>query len=265
MTGAADKKVPQARPGTTPEDTMELDIAVLSEQGGRSANEDAVGHWTGPGLFFAVVADGAGGHLGGPVASRLAVNEALKSLRAKRECSAVAVAAAMKAANDALVREQKARTRYANMRTTVVVLALDTNAGRAAWGHLGDSRLYSFREGRIVSQTRDHSVVQTMVDAGYLKPQQLRSSPDRSKLLSALGDEDQFEPAIAPEGFGIASGDQFLLCTDGLWEYVQEAELEQTLAESSSAQAWLAVLESHVKKRAKRKHDNYTAIAVWCR
>lgn len=244
---------------------MQLDIAVLTEQGGRAANEDALGHWAGPGVFFAVVADGAGGHRGGPVASRLVVNETLSALRATRECSAGAVETSMKKANDALVREQKARTRYADMRTTLVVLALDTNARRAAWGHLGDSRLYSFRDGRIISQTRDHSVVQTMVDAGYLKPEKLRTSPDRSKLLSAMGDEDEFEPAVEREGLAVASGDRFLLCTDGLWEYVQEAEMEQMLGACGSAQAWLEALKAQVKARAKRNHDNYTAIAVWCR
>lgn len=243
---------------------MQLDIAVLTEQGGRSANEDACGHWSGSGIFFAVVADGAGGHLGGPVASRLAVNEALSALRARRDCSAAAVEAAMKTANEALVREQKARVRYADMRTTVVVLALNTQTARAAWGHLGDSRLYCFRDAHIVAQTRDHSVVQTMVDAGYLQPQQLRTSPDRSKLLSALGDEDHYDPAIERAEFPIHGGDKFLLCTDGLWEYVQESEMEQALADCASAQAWLEALKGHVTARAKRKHDNYTAIAVWC-
>ena len=243
---------------------MQLDIAVLTEQGGRSANEDACSHWTGDGMCFAVIADGAGGHRGGPIASRLAVNQLLTALRTKRECSAAAVEAAMKTANDALVREQKARARFADMRTTAVVLALDTERALAAWGHLGDSRLYCFRDSRIVVQTRDHSVVQTMVDAGYLKPEQMRSSPDRNKLLSAFGDEDQFDPAIQRETFAIRGGDKFLLCTDGLWEYVQEAEMEQALYECGSAQSWLDKLKRHVMVRAKRKHDNYSAIAVWC-
>ena len=244
---------------------MELDIAVLTDQGGRSANEDACSHWMGDGICFVMVADGAGGHHGGPIASRLAVNTVLSALRAQRECSAAAIEAAMKKANDALVREQKARTRYADMRTTAVVLALDTKRSHAAWGHLGDSRLYCFRDGRIIVQTRDHSVVQTMVDAGYLKPEQMRSSPDRNKLLSAFGDEDEFEPAIERERFAIQSGDKFLLCTDGLWEYVQEAEMEQALYECGSPQSWLDKLKRHVMVRAKRKHDNYSAIAVWCK
>jgi serine/threonine protein phosphatase PrpC len=243
---------------------MHLDIAVLSEQGGRAENQDACGHWSGPEASYFVLCDGAGGHLGGGVAAKLAVGEALASLREARECSGAAVEAAMRCANEALVREQRAQSQYAQMRATIVALVIDPVQRRAAWGHLGDSRLYCFRGGAIVAQTRDHSVVQSLVDAGYLKPQQLRTSPDRSKLLSALGDADQFEPAIEPTPFVLAPGDCFLLCTDGLWEYVQESEMQQALGECSAAQDWLRALERLVLERGTRKHDNYSALAIWC-
>jgi PPM family protein phosphatase len=243
---------------------MQLDVAVLSECGGRSENQDACGHWSGEGAAYFVVCDGAGGHLGGAVASRVVVAEALGALRSSASCSADALENAMRAANDALVREQKAQTQFSQMRATIVALAIDLEHGTAAWGHIGDSRLYGFRERRIVVQTRDHSVVQSLVDAGYLQPRELRTSPDRSKLLSALGDAEQFEPALERGVFTVAPGDKFLLCTDGLWEYVQENELEQSLAQSASAQEWLAALQRLVVARGKRRHDNYSAVAVWC-
>ena len=244
---------------------MQLDIAVMSEVGGRTANEDSCAYWSGPKGYYFVVADGAGGHKGGAVASRLAVNAVLTSLRDSGNCDGSSVENAIAAANRLVVEQQRARERYSEMRTTAVVLAVDAQEAHATWGHIGDSRLYCIRGGQIVAQTRDHSVVQTMVDAGYLKAEQLRSSPDRSKLLSALGDEDHFDPAIEREHFAITSEDRFLLCTDGLWEYVEEKELEQTVAESASAEEWLQSLRQIVLSRAKRKHDNYTAIAVWCR
>lgn len=243
---------------------MQLDIGILSETGGRSANEDSCSHWSAPYGSFFVLADGAGGHRGGRVASRIAVNAVLTSLRKTRDVTAGAVEAAIAAANEALVREQKNRDRYAQMRTTIVVLAIDEKQGRAAWGHIGDSRLYCVRAGKIVVQTRDHSVVQALVDAGYLQPQQMRSSPERNKLLSALGDEDNFEPAIERESFSINAGDRFILCTDGVWEYVQESEIEKTAGECDSAEQALRALQTLVLSRAKRRHDNYSAIAVWC-
>lgn len=246
------------------EQIMQLDVAVLSECGGRSENQDACGHWAGQGAAYFVVCDGAGGHLGGAVASKVAVAEALGALRASTSCSADALENAMRAANDALVREQKAQTQFAQMRATIVALAIDLEHGTATWGHIGDSRLYGFRDGRIAVQTRDHSVVQSLVDAGYLQPQELRTSPDRSKLLSALGDAEQFEPALGRGGYALAPGDRFLLCTDGIWEYVQEDELEQSLAAAASARAWLEALQRLVVARGKRRHDNYSALAVWC-
>ena len=243
---------------------MQLEIAVLSERGGRAENQDACGYWSGADASYFVLCDGAGGHLGGGVAAKLAVGEALQCLRATHECTGAAVESAMRRANDALVREQQAQEAYAQMRATIVTLAIDLPRRVATWGHLGDSRLYCFRAGGIVAQTRDHSVVQSLVDAGYLAPQQLRTSPDRSKLLSALGDAERFEPAVERTPFAIAPGDRFLLCTDGLWEYVQETEMQQALEECGAADDWLRALERLVLERGTRKHDNYSALAIWC-
>ena len=75
---------------------------------------------------------------------------------------------------------------------------------------------------------------------------------------------EQFEPALERGVFNVAPGDRFLLCTDGLWEYIQENELEQSLSESSNAESWLKALQRLVVSRGKRRHDNYSAVAVWC-
>jgi len=244
---------------------MELEIAVLSRTGGRSVNEDACGFWPSSGVCYCVVSDGAGGHGGGDVASKLVVKEALGWFRERPESSASAIEAAMRSANEALVREQGADRKLADMRATVVVLALDFERELASWGHLGDSRLYCFRSHHIVAQTRDHSVVQSMVEAGYLEPHELRTSPDRSKLLNALGDREGFDPALEGDAVPLNGDEKFLLCTDGFWEYVEERELEQTVSEASSAEEWLRSLESRVVARGKASQDNYSALAVWCK
>ena len=244
---------------------MELEIAVLSRTGGRSVNEDACGFWPGPGICYCVLADGAGGHGGGDVASKLVVETALNAFRERQGCSADVVAGAMHRANEALVVQQRSHRKLAEMRATVVVLALDFEHAQAWWGHVGDSRLYCFRGREIVAQTRDHSVVQTMVEAGYLKPHELRTSPERSKLLSALGDREGFEPSVEAQAFQLKGEDKFLMCSDGLWEYIEDDELAQTVTEASSAEEWLRSLESRVLSRARPGHDNYSALAVWCK
>jgi serine/threonine protein phosphatase PrpC len=243
---------------------MQLEIAVLSRAGGRSTNQDACGFWSGPGVCFCVVADGAGGHRGGDVASKLVVQETLGWFRERHDCSAEAIEAAMRNANEVVVRAQRLNEDIGDMRTTAVVLAVDFEHELATWGHLGDSRLYCFREQEIVMQTRDHSVVQSLVDAGLLDPKDLRTAPDRSKLLAALGDLDGFDPRVTPEPFALQDRDKFLLCTDGLWEYVDEAALQATLAGATSAEEWLRLLETEVLARGRKGQDNYSALAVWC-
>ena len=157
---------------------------MLSKAGGRAINEDAYGVWSNSRACFCVISDGAGGHSGGEVASKLAVKQVLDWFYRTPEADSEAVGAALKSANDAIVDAQRSASEIADMRATIVVLAVDTENAVATWGHIGDTRLYCFRRQSIIAQTRDHSVVQTMVDAGYLDAGQLRGAPGRNALLS---------------------------------------------------------------------------------
>jgi PPM family protein phosphatase len=244
---------------------MQLEIAALSKPGGRTINEDACGVWSSQDACFCVLSDGAGGHGGGDVASKLTVSRVLDWFRQRPECSSEAVEAALTAANVSVVQTQSSELRLADMRATAVILSVDTAHGQAIWGHLGDTRLYCFREGKLAVQTRDHSVVQSMVDAGFIKPDQVRGVPQRGRLLGALGDAQNFEPCIEQRKFPLRHGDVFLLCTDGVWEYVEEAEMEQTLGECKSGEEWLRRIEAKVLEKGKIGQDNYSALVVWCR
>jgi serine/threonine protein phosphatase PrpC len=243
---------------------MKLEIAQVSKTGGRPQNEDACGVWSGEDACFCVLSDGAGGHGGGAVASKLAVKHVLQAFQQTPDCSAAALQSAMRRANDAIGREQTTQAALQSMRATAVVLAVDTRRLEARWGHLGDSRLYCLRGSRILEQTRDHSVVQSMVDAGYVPMESLRSLPERSKLLAALGDSQHFVPAISPKPHAVRGGDLFLLCSDGFWEHVEEAEIEASAARAVSAEGWLRDLEGQVTRKGGVKQDNYSAIVVRC-
>ncbi len=242
---------------------MELEMTVLSKQGGRPTNEDACGYRTSERRCCWVVSDGAGGHGGGDVASKTVVNSILRDFAALTGVSAEGIRALLARANSELLRQQGGQSGLSAMRATVAVLEMDLQQRGALWGHLGDTRVYCFRNGRILSQTRDHSVLQTMVDAGYGDGTALREHPGRNVLLYALGSEDEMLPSVCERMLPIHDGDVFLLCTDGLWEYVTEAAMERELASSSSAQLWLEALERELLAHARKGHDNYSAIAVW--
>lgn len=241
---------------------MQLEVSVLSNPGGRERNEDACGFWTGGGGCFCVVSDGAGGHGGGDIASKLAVRMILSSFQDSPDCSGPAIESALRSAHDAIIAQQGVQARSAAMRATATVLAIDTVGRAAVWGHVGDTRLYCFRAGRVVAQTKDHSVVQKMVDAGYLAQAALRDSAQRSRLFAALGHDEDFVATIAATPFTIEGGDVFLLCTDGFWEYIDEAEMVRTLATAASPPEWLRAMEQHVAGR--EGQDNFSAVAVWC-
>lgn len=244
---------------------MELKISVLSKSGGRSINEDAYGCWSSHSRCFCVLSDGAGGHNGGEVASRLAVQYVLDWFRQAPACNGEGIAGALESANAAIVAAQRNAPHLAEMRATVAVLALDSERATATWGHVGDTRLYCFRQQRIILQTRDHSVLQSMIDAGYMKAQDLRTAPQRNMLLAALGDSKTFTPSIEARGFAIADGDVFLLCTDGFWEYIDELQMERTLSAAESPEAWLRQLESQVAAHFSEGQDNYSAVVVACK
>jgi len=243
---------------------MQLEISVLSNPGGRERNEDACGFWTGGGCSFSVVSDGAGGHGGGDVASKLAVRMILTTLQDMPKCTGEAIDEALKAAHQEIVDKQPTRDELAFMRATATVLAIDTVHYNAVWGHVGDTRLYCFRGGRIVAQTKDHSVVQKMVDAGYLAQAALRQSLQRSKLFAALGHNEDFEATVERTPFSIRDGDVFLLCTDGFWEYVDESTMLASLAKVTTPADWLEDMVADVVQRGGREQDNFSALAIFC-
>jgi serine/threonine protein phosphatase PrpC len=245
---------------------VQMELATLSRRGGRSYNEDACGHWHSDSHLCCVVADGAGGHGGGDKASKIAVQSILSAYAARPETTAAAIERTILETNRTIIAHRSDDSAVQNMHSTVVSLFMDLEANEAAWGHCGDSRLYVFRGGRIVSRTRDHSLVQSLVDGGMLAPEAMRSHPQRSELLSALGvGEEDLQISVSAEPWPVQAGDVFLLCTDGLWEYVEDVQLEEALHGAVSPNAWLHALEQRVLAGASHKpsHDNFTALTVW--
>lgn len=207
---------------------------------------------------FAIVCDGLGGHCGGERASRTAVDAAIAGfaadlLRIDRD----ALSSWLEAAHAGVRDMQNASAEFANMRTTAVALLTDGES--AVWAHAGDSRLYHLRAGRIVAQTRDHSVPQLLADAGEIDASGIRFHEDRNRLLRALGSAVELKITGSTK-IDVVRGDAFLLCTDGFWEWVLEEEMEAALLADPAA--WLDSMERILLAKASGDFDNYSAVAV---
>jgi serine/threonine protein phosphatase PrpC len=243
---------------------MQLGVTAMSRPGGRPANEDACGFLSRDDICFCVVADGAGGHQGGAAASKIVVSRVLTWLRDNASCEPEALRYAILAANHAVVVEQRRDAKLADMRSTVIVLAIDTQRRRAVWGHMGDSRLYAFRGGTLLRRTSDHSLAQQLIDTGYVSAEELRGSFQRARLYAALGEVDPPPPTVIEAALEVQEGDAFLLCTDGWWDSLEAGAMELVLAQASSADDWLRAMEREIIERHRPGQDNYTALAVWC-
>jgi PPM family protein phosphatase len=237
-----------------------LTFASVSEAGRRERNEDKLRVSRDGVRWVAVLADGAGGHRDGALASRRAVDCIEHVLRDADSFDAATLTHALLVAHANVQADAPSADR---MLTTAVVLWIDEREGLALWSHVGDSRLYRVRGGQVDLMTRDDSVVQRMVDAGLLTPAQARVHPQRHHLMSALGIDDEVEPHTLPEAHVLQPGDAYLLCSDGWWGPVGAAGIAASRVGCDSATTWLDTMQRDIDAREEADQDNFSAIAVW--
>ena len=240
---------------------MTFESASISKAGGREENQDCCDSKVGDHTGLWIVADGVGGHRGGAVASQTAVRAMLDIWHAEAKSIPQTVDKLINAAQAAILKQQETDPQLSAMRTTVVALHIAQD--QALWGHVGDSRLYYYRGCTLAFQTKDHSVPQAMVVAGEITREQIRHHEDRNRLLRAVGNPEGVKPTILEAAQLVRPGDVFLMCTDGFWEYVTEAEMAVDLVKSNTPMEWLERMELRLVARAAANHDNYTAVAVF--
>jgi PPM family protein phosphatase len=242
---------------------LNIDIAARTEAGARSHNEDDLRFGANGALWHAVLADGAGGHQGGAIASDLVVRLIALRLQSALAMSAQTLGEALHDAHAALSERQPGRRARERMHATVVALWVDADHEQAVWSHVGDSRLYMLRRGRVCHVTRDDSVVQQLIDAGYVTPQEARDHPRKNQLISAMGVAEMIQPHTVGEPQPLLDGDAFLLATDGWWDALERELIESTFAVARTADDWLALMEAQVRQAAHPNQDNFSAVAVW--
>ncbi|MCL2778464.1 MAG: protein phosphatase 2C domain-containing protein [Polyangiaceae bacterium] len=238
-----------------------VDIALRTDPGrspDKRVNEDSAAYVETPFGLLAIVCDGMGGHAGGKEASELAI-ETISEL--------VQAAPAMTKPRDALragIEEANRRVWSMPMaesgrRPGSTVVAVLFHASGAEIAHVGDSRIYLVHAGVALQITKDHSIVQEMVERNILRPEQAATHPDANKILRALGIAQDVEVDLRPEPVAYVAGDTFVLCSDGLSDLVGPADILD-IAGSNPAQQAVGQLVDLANARG--GYDNITALVV---
>ncbi|MET1116200.1 MAG: PP2C family serine/threonine-protein phosphatase [Comamonas sp.] len=236
---------------------MKFSVFQLSRRGGRARNEDRTGYCYTREACLLVLADGMGGHAGGDIAAQVALQSMLALFQARampRLANAPAfLAEALLHAHHQILRHAREHGMAQAPRTTLVAALLQQ--GQAHWIHCGDSRLYLTRGSALQARTRDHSYREIALRARAPLEQ-----IHRNLLFTCLGapSAPMFDQAGPWE---LAQGDRLLLCSDGLWDPLDDAELLAALAREPVSLCVPRLVEAALQ-RAGASSDNVTAIAL---
>lgn len=238
----------------------ELDEDSLFYTELRIARKAALQTW---GLY--IVADGMGGHSAGEVASDLAIRGAFSVVQSSYLAPTIdadlpdeearlkeIVREAVLRANEYVLREAQQRGNDMGTTLTMALVAGD----RAVVGNVGDSRTYLFRDGELKRVSKDHSLVQRLVDLGQIQPDDIYTHPQRSAVLRSLG--DKAEVSVDTFVLRLKPGDALLLCSDGLWEMVRDPQIAALLKANPDPQVAADLLIEAANKAG--GDDNITVV-----
>jgi len=239
---------------------MKFVVYQVSRKGGREKNEDRMGYcYTRDAGLFAL-ADGMGGHPEGEVASQLALQTL--AARFQREAQP-GLADPLRFLHEAIMTGHHQLLRYATERalvdtprTTVVASIVQGNA--AYWAHCGDSRLYLVRGGKLIARTRDHSYSELQDTMSNVVP--VGEKVNRNVLFTCLGSPGK--PVVDTAGpLLLHTGDRLLLCSDGLWGALSDAQITEQLARRPVSDAVPELVEQALRT-AGAKSDNVTVLCI---
>lgn len=238
-----------------------VEIAIRTDPGrdpDKQVNEDAALHVETALGLLCIVCDGMGGHAGGKEASELASTAIAEIVKSAPEITSPrdALKVAIEEANRRVWGMPTSEGGYRPGSTVVVVLA---HSGGADIAHVGDSRIYFIHAGAITQVTKDHSMVQEMVDRNIIRAEDAASHPDANKIMRAIGIAKDVEVDVRPEPVAFVTGDIFVLCSDGLSDLVSAAEILDIAGSKPAAQAAGQLVDL---ANARGGHDNITALVV---
>ena len=206
---------------------MRFSIFQDSRQGDRKGNEDRVGYSYSRDVLLMTLADGMGGHADGEVAAEIAITEITRRFqqeaRNKLRKPSEFLVSAIQSAHRAIVSHAVANNMLECPRTTIVACIVQN--GSAFWAHIGDSRVYLLRRGKVFKRTRDHSHVEFLMREGVITPDQAQSHPMRNFVECCLGGEPFLPEMTVGLREPLEANDILLVCSDGLWGGVEDGDI----------------------------------------
>lgn len=241
---------------------MKYSVYQSSRKGGRPYNEDRLAYAHSERALLLVVADGMGGHAHGEVASQLTVDTLAHLFKAEAQPLLADPSGflldAVYAAHDAINAHAMAASLPDAPRTTCVACVVQE--GMATWAHVGDSRLYHFNRDRFRMHTRDHSMVQELIDRGIFSEAEAEQQAGRNFLYNAVGGSMLPDIEVS-DTVPLQAGDLLLLCSDGFWGTLAPDEILAELAARPLQQAVQRLLDV-AEERGGPRCDNLSVLAL---
>ena len=232
----------------------------FSEAGTKNKNNDYFGYVQLDNYAIWAVADGFDEEEGADVAARLAVESAIEYFMLHPEFSREIISEIMSYVNLKVREKQSETERYSLMHTSFLIVISNYNA--LLYGNIGNTRFYHLRNGYVISQSRDDTVAQLLVEEEALNTGDLKYHRQRNDLLQAIGDYGEIKPNILKTPITLQEKDVFCLTTMGFWENIDEKEMEVELSRYDESKKWLVSLEKKVVATLRDDVENYTFAAV---
>ena len=232
----------------------------LSEAGTKAENNDYFGYVLLDNYAIWAVADGFDEEEGAKVAARIAVESAIEYFMLRPRFNYDVIKEMMDYANLKVKEKQEETQKYSLMHTSLLIIISNYNS--ILYGNIGNTRFYHIRGGYIISQSRDDTIAQLLVDEEALNISDMRFHRQRNDLLQAIGDFGKIKPNIIKKPVELMEKDVFCLTTVGFWENIDEHDMENDLSRFEDKKQWLNSLEKRILASLRDNIENYTIAQV---
>lgn len=241
---------------------MRLETAEVTLLGDREENQDRSVIQADGDSVLLVVADGMGGHAGGSLAAEVTIQSLCASFsgREPEVDPRDFLRRAIESAHDAVVAVGEKEGIGSRPRATCAACVV--RDGRAIWGHVGDSRIYLARGGAVAMRTRDHTPIESLLQDGLISEEEIAGHPMRHYVEYCLGGVAERPLITISKPVPLLAGDLLLVCSDGLWSGVSDADIGAGPDQGAALEDWLARMASRAVRVGTPHSDNTTAVAL---